>query len=541
MKSHTDFTTELLHFDWRTHPHTATGKGIRDYDDLLPSANARAQQEEMEALLTFRREAGKRLREGHFADADQRLDLELAEQYAARMLAERDYQKPWRRNPAHGVQVLAMAIGNLMSADGRAEEADQALLARLHAATPFLVDAAETLRPAEVPPLWLDLALSSARGLRLMLTRSLPAFAADRPKGAAIVTAAEAAVAGLDRYTDFLGGIRSSCAGDYASGPEYFEVMLRDFYKVEMGVGELHRFGLERISEFESALIFQARAIDPDKHWTELIEASKQDHPSAAELIAAYAEEKDRAAAFVRSHGLVTIPEGEECLMQETPLYARPTTPLGSMQTVRAYGESLRSYFNITPVDLDAPVARQEQHLRDNNYAFIRSIAFHEVIPGHHLQACWHRLQPGYFRRNFGNTIFIEGWGLYTEDLMAETGYLAEPIHNLIRLKNALWRAVRVVVDVGLHTQGMPFGEAVELLEKKIRQGNHMALGEASRYTVGPTYPSSYMVGRNQILLLRDECRARWGDAFSLRRFHDELLSYGSLPVALIRREMLSR
>ncbi|HSL93494.1 MAG TPA: DUF885 domain-containing protein, partial [Bacillota bacterium] len=395
-------------------------------------------------------------------------------------------------------------------------------------------------RPSEVPPLWIDIALGNLNGLKLMLGKSIPLFATSSTKEKAILSAASELTCTLEAYATYLDMMRPQAGGSFACGPDYFSTMLRDFYMVDMDASALLDFGAKKVTEFEQALVEQARAIDPNRTWTELIEESKRHHPTAASLIASYGEEKDRVAEFVRQQDLVSIPEDEICTMTETPLYARPTTPLGSMNTTRPYTAGLHSLFNITPVDTEAPFERQEQHLRDNNFAFIRSIAFHEVIPGHHLQACKHKQQPSYFRRNFSNTVLVEGWGLYTEDLMAETGYLGEPLHNLIRLINALWRAVRVVVDVGLHTQNMPFSEAVRLLQDKIRQEHHMATGEARRYTVGPTYPSSYMLGRDQILALREECRVKWGVGFTLKRFHDELLSYGSLPVAMIRREMLA-
>ena len=136
--------------------------------------------------------------------------------------------------------------------------------------------------------------------------------------------------------------------------------------------------------------------------------------------------------------------------------------------------------------------------------------------------------------------MFIEGWGLYTELLMAEQGYLSEPATNLINLKNALWRAVRVVIDVGLHVGGMTLEEATNLLMEKVRMEHHMASGEAKRYTMSPTYQSSYLLGKEQIVKLRSDYEAKLGPAYTLKGFHDKLTSYGSIPVALVRREMLA-
>lgn len=540
MYDHKELTNSLLQFDWHTNPHHATAKGIRDWDGELPSADPARVTAQIRSLHQFRDKFHNALREELFADTDEMMDLEVGLQYIVSALAELEMLRPWQKNPMHAIGILATAINGLMSPSDDPDSRDKALLKRLQSGVAFLEQARNNLHPAEIPPLWVQIAQSNTGGLRLLLTESLPIFAQQTCRSDEIGAASTLMVAALDSYSRFLSDIENEAHGTYACGPEYFEVMLKQVYMVNMSVDDLLTFGRDKVSEFEAALVNQAREIDAEKSWPELLAETKTNHPTSDKLIAAYGAEKDRAAAFIRDRDLVSIPEGELCTMTETPIYARPTTPLGSMNTTRPYTPGLHSFFNITPVDTTAPSKRQEQHLRDSNYAFIKSIAFHEVIPGHHLQACKHKQQASYFRKNFSNTILIEGWGLYTEDLMAESGYLADPLLNLIRLKNALWRAARVVIDVGLHTQNMPFNEAVSLLQDKIRQEPHMAVGEARRYTVGPTYPSSYMLGREQIHSLREACRAHWGTDFSLKRFHDELLSYGSMPVALIRRQMLS-
>jgi hypothetical protein len=539
MRSCEKLLHDLLQFDWRTNPCAATVKGIHGWDDELPSADMGDIHNQIKTMHRFKEEFEVALLLKNFRDVDEMMDLEVGHQYLVRALAELEILEPWQKNPMHCLGTLASGINCLLVPAEDQEVKERALVSRLTKGAAFLTQAQANLIPSLIPPLWLEIAQSNAKGLRLLLTRSLPLFAGNTGREADILDAADSLIDAIDRYCAFLSSIETLAQGTYACGPEYFNIMLKHYYLVDMDVDQLLVFGERKVAEFESALVKQAAEMEPGKHWTELIEETKIHHPTAGSLLEAYGAEKDRATAFVRQMNLVSIPDGEECTMAETPLYARPTTPLGSMNTTRPYTPGLHSLFNITPVDLTASPERQKQHLSDNNYPFIQSIAFHEVIPGHHLQACKHKLQPSYFRRNFYNIILVEGWGLYTEDLMAETGYLKDPLLNLIRLKNALWRAVRVVVDVGLHTQGMPFAEAVSLLQHRIRQGRHMAVGEARRYTVGPTYPSSYMLGRDQILALRTACQEKWGVGYTLRRFHDELLSYGSMPVAMSRREML--
>jgi len=112
--------------------------------------------------------------------------------------------------------------------------------------------------------------------------------------------------------------------------------------------------------------------------------------------------------------------------------------------------------------------------------------------------------------------------------------------HVELVLKDVLWRASRVVIDVGLHTRGLSVDEATALLTQTVRLEAPNARVEVLRYTRMPTQPMSYAVGREAILDLRATMRQRLGAAFDLKRFHDELLSYGSIPIALIAQRMLS-
>jgi uncharacterized protein (DUF885 family) len=213
------------------------------------------------------------------------------------------------------------------------------------------------------------------------------------------------------------------------------------------------------------------------------------------------------------------------------------------MFTTPPFAAGLRSDLVITSLDRDAPADRQRQHERDNCYAFARSITLHEIYPGHHTQKVHHKLATSHapMRRFFSSPVLVEGWGLYTEDLMEETGFMTEAGVRLFKLRNALWRSARVVVDSGLHTRAMPFEAAVDLLVNEVHLDRRMAEGEVRRYTThdNPTYPSAYLLGKTAIQELRARWQAQEGATYSLKRFHDTLLAYGSPPVKLIAARML--
>ena len=127
----------------------------------------------------------------------------------------------------------------------------------------------------------------------------------------------------------------------------------------------------------------------------------------------------------------------------------------------------------------------------------------------------------------------VEGWALYSEQLMNEKGYYACEEARLFQLVNLLWRAVRIVLDVGLHTRGMTPAEAVEYMVEHLPIERSSAEAEVRRYCAWPTYQLCYAVGRRELLRLREAYMEREGSGYRARRFHDELMSYGGLPVSM--------
>jgi uncharacterized protein (DUF885 family) len=159
----------------------------------------------------------------------------------------------------------------------------------------------------------------------------------------------------------------------------------------------------------------------------------------------------------------------------------------------------------------------------------------HEAYPGHHLQVVTAQGLASEVRRHIWTPVMVEGWALYCEQLMDESGYYGDDQSRLFRLMNLLWRAIRIVLDVGLHTRGMAPAEAVDYMVEHLPIERASAEAEVRRYCAYPTYQLCYAIGRRELLRLRDAYRERAGASFRPKAFHDELLAYGGLPVTLAR------
>jgi uncharacterized protein (DUF885 family) len=144
-------------------------------------------------------------------------------------------------------------------------------------------------------------------------------------------------------------------------------------------------------------------------------------------------------------------------------------------------------------------------------------------------------------RRISDSNVLCEGWALYCEELMYEQGYHPDPVTRLFQLRDLLWRACRVQIDVELHTGRMSFEQAVDFLVEQAMLERVNAETEVKRYAATPTQPMSYLVGKLMLLELRDEAKRRLGPAFNLYDFHSAVLASGSIPPSLMDAEIWDR
>ena len=170
----------------------------------------------------------------------------------------------------------------------------------------------------------------------------------------------------------------------------------------------------------------------------------------------------------------------------------------------------------------------------------IEAIAYHEGIPGHHLQLSLAQEMGNLpeFRRHAGYTAFVEGWALYAERLGKEVGHYQDPYSDYGRLENEMWRAIRLVVDTGVHEKHWSREQMVEYFHRYTAMDEPNIQSEVDRYIAWPGQALAYKLGQLEILKLRDEAKQKLGDRFDLRAFHDEVLANGALPLDVLDSEV---
>jgi len=174
--------------------------------------------------------------------------------------------------------------------------------------------------------------------------------------------------------------------------------------------------------------------------------------------------------------------------------------------------------------------------MREHNLASISNTSVHEAYPGHHLQLSVAMHHPSLVRLLTDAPEFVEGWGMYSEQMMREQGFDNGPEFLLAMHTDAIWRACRIILDIRMHRGELTVDQATDYLVEHTAFERANAQAEVFRYTYTPTYQLSYLLGKVLLLQLRADEQQRLGSSFSLKGFHDALLRNGSLPISFQRR-----
>jgi uncharacterized protein (DUF885 family) len=168
----------------------------------------------------------------------------------------------------------------------------------------------------------------------------------------------------------------------------------------------------------------------------------------------------------------------------------------------------------------------------------MRTLAYHEAVPGHHFQIALAQELEGLpiFRRFLPFTVYSEGWALYSEQVAWEAGFQSNPLDNLGRLQAEMFRAVRLVVDTGMHSQRWSREQAIDYMRSYTGMGEGEVTAEIERYLVNPGQALAYKVGMLKILELRAKAQRELGEDFDIREFHNVVLGSGSVPIFILER-----
>jgi len=256
----------------------------------------------------------------------------------------------------------------------------------------------------------------------------------------------------------------------------------------------------------------------------------------------------DSLVAFINARHIITLPSDRRPTLTETPPFQRATTS-AAMDTPGPFEKvATEAYFYVTlPGPNDSPEVAAGM-MAAFNIGTIASTSIHEAFPGHFTQYLWEYRAPTKLRRVLSSNTNVEGWAHYTEQMMLDEGY-AQPgtgakdlresrLIRLGQLQDALLRDARFVAGIQMHRGNFSLDQARQFFVKEGYQSPQTAATETKRGTIDPTY-LYYTLGKLQIMKLREDLSKKQGTAFSLGKFHDDFMSQGYPPIAIVRRALL--
>ena len=526
MSATEDLYRSYLDLRWHFDPTQASAAGLTSHDGRLGDFSGAAMRTHLAAFKAIA-SAAEQL---EVNDQEEEIDRTAFLDEVRTTIIRFERERPQMHQPGFWLGHLFRGLHLLLQhRHGSPAERAAGILGRLQAIPWFLRTARETLR--EPPAIFLETASEIARNGGHLLGEAGRAAGEAAPELAdPLEDALAEAEAALGRFVLALHSELNAHPDElsFAIGEDLFNRRLHHEHALQPNAPELYRYGLHLAEEVEAELTALARQIDPRVDWRSLAARLRDTGRPGCSLTDAFRESMHRGRGFLEARDLVRLPEGDLEVI-DTPGFLRPLLPFAAYDAPPAYAPDRTGTFYVTPSAPGTP----ESSLPCLHE--IASLAVHEAWPGHHLQCLTAQSLDSEVRRTLWTPVLVEGWALYGEELMAEEGFFASLEERLFQRVHLLWRALRVVLDIGLHTRGLTPDQATETLVGRLGMDRGTARKEVSRYCATPTYQLCYAVGRREILHLREAWRLRAGAAAPLREFHDALLGYGGLPVSLSR------
>ncbi|ANH70225.1 lipoprotein [Mitsuaria sp. 7] len=242
---------------------------------------------------------------------------------------------------------------------------------------------------------------------------------------------------------------------------------------------------------------------------------------------------------WITEHDLLTQDASKPLIVRETPVYQRGVAGAG-IEAPGPYRPQDRTYYNVTPLD-DLTPEQAESSLREYNRWILQILNIHEAVPGHYTQLVHANKSPSLVKTLFGNGAMVEGWAVYGERMMLESGYGANaPEMWLMWGKWNLRSVTNTILDYNVHVLGMTEAQALDLLQRQAFQTEREAREKWRRVQLTSVQLTSYFSGYSDIMELRDQRKQALGKDFQLKAFHEQFLSYGNAPVSVIS-ELMSQ
>ena len=547
------YVTELPKFS----PVAATLIGDHSADHELDQVDAAARAQTLDLYRSYRDALA----------AIDRDDLSRANQVDAAILHNKiessiwsiETLEEWAWNPLLYSRLSGNSVYGLVARDfAPLEQRLKAAASRLEQLPRFLEQARASIEPERVPKIHAETAVRQNPGLvsiiENMIVPDLDALTPEtRERLEAAIEIAKDAIATHQTWLEE--ELLPRAAGDFRIGAELFDAKLAFALDSPLSRREIKARAEAEYESVRNQMYEIAKEIylethpytafpdNPDEAYKQVIiraalEQAYQYLPPRDGIVDIARQQLRQATEFVIEKNIVTVPDDpvEIIIMPEfqrgvAVAYLSPPGPLDKGQA---------AFYAVAPLPESWTDEQVNSFLREYNIYSIQDLTIHEGVPGHYLQLALSNRYPSTLRSVLWSGPFVEGWAVYAERVMIDAGYLDfDPLMRLINLKWYLRAVTNAIIDSAIHVDGMTRDEALKLMIEGGFQEEREAAGKWVRAQLTSAQLSTYFVGYQEHIEMRQAVEAEWGDEITLRRYHDQALSYGSPPVMYVRALML--
>ena len=530
---------------FRLEPTTATLLGDHRFDDQLEDVS-KASRARWVAETRATLKALPKAVEYRALSRDGQIDFEILRHDLQASLWLNENTRPFEEDPRVYGTYVSDSVYSLLAQSTRPQEENlRNAIARMRKIPAILDEAERTLR--HPPKSILETAIRQNKGAIAFYESEIFELAGQTPQRAELQSAAAPVAARLKRYQEFLEKeLLPRATGEWRLGRKRFAQKLD--WVLDAGIGadqvladaesEYTRVNgeLRVISRQLWSRYFPRQPLPPDDDdgrrqlVARVIQAVSQEHGAAEALVSDARASVDRIKAFIRERDILRLPDPDRCQVIEMPEFKRGNS-LAYMESAPPLDPSAVSFYAVSPPPADWGADRVRSFLEEYNQHMLQILTIHEAYPGHYVQLEYANRSTSPIRRVLQSGTFVEGWAVYTEQMMLDQGYADGDLRvRLMQLKFYLRAVVNAILDHRLHCLRMSDAEAMKLMVEGAFQSEGEARLKLIRAKQTSTQLSTYFVGRMAHHRLRQEIERELGERFDLGRYHEAVISHGSVP-----------
>lgn len=541
------FFKEYLEQNFRLQPMTATGLGDHRFDALLDDVSPQARAGWKKLTQQTLKQLPKQVEYKKLSRAGQ-VDFEILRQELQRDLWLTENFRPFEEDPRTYGRYINDSIYVLLTQSTLPAETNIAnSLARMKEIPRVIATAKQTL--TKPPKTILETAIRQNRGAISFFESELFQLVGETPQLPQLKEAAVPIVAALKDYQGFLEKeLMPRATDDWRIGKKKFAKKLELVLDAGMTAdqvladAEAEFVSVQRDMYMISFLLWsqyfpkQPLPRDDTREGrraiiAKVIAAVSQEHGKPEELLANTQATVARIKTFIRERDILQLPEPDLCQIIEMPEFRRGNS-IAYLDNAPPLDPKAASFYAISPPPADWGADKVKSFLEEYNEHMLQILTIHEAYPGHYVQLEYANRNSSLIRRVLSSGVYVEGWAVYTEQMMLDQGYGERDLRlRLMQLKFYLRAVVNAILDHKMHCQNMTDDEAMKLMVEGAFQSEGEARLKVIRAKQSSTQLSTYFVGRMAHYRLRQAVQREKGEQFNLGRFHEAVLNEGSIPV----------